>query len=101
MSRNKKNSSLTKAPHRDHAPPVSRRDFISQGLASGFALTMAPSLLLSILKSETAQAAACTPTGLLSNGLIPMVVLDMAGGLGLPSNVIVGKTGGSADYLTS
>lgn len=86
----------------DHPRLITRRDFIGHGLMSGFAISMVPSVILAMLKTDIAhaQAAAC-PSSAAAAGLMPLVVLDMAGGLGLASNFIVGKTGGAQDYLTS
>ncbi len=86
----------------DHPRLITRRDFIGHGLMSGFAISMVPSVILAMLKTDIAhaQTAAC-PSSAAAAGLMPLVVLDMAGGLGLASNFIVGKTGGAQDYLTS
>lgn len=87
----------------DHAPPITRRDFLSQGLISGFAISMVPSVILGMLKTDIAQAQSALncPPGTPASGLIPSIVLDMAGGLGLSGNFIVGKKGGSQDLLSS
>lgn len=99
MNPKKKISELKLDP--DHPRPMSRRDFIGHGLMSGFAISMVPSTLLAMLKADIAHAQTNCPSGANSNGLLPLLVMDMAGGLGLASNFIVGKTGGALDHLTS
>lgn len=84
----------------DHKAPVTRREFVAQGIASGFALSMMPSLLTMLFKANAAEAAVCPATSA-APGLLPFLVLDMAGGLAMSGNFVVGKSLGAMDYLTS
>ena len=76
--------------HPDHPRPRTRREFLGQGLISGAAWLMSPSLL-GLFKSEQAraQAVAC---GLGGPGTrVPFLVFDLGGGASLAgSNVLVG-----------
>ena len=59
--RNKKlQSQTTQMPyrHENHARPVTRRDFLAQGLISGVGLAVGPSLLGLLGASPEVQAAA-------------------------------------------
>ncbi len=80
----------------DHPRPVTRRDFIAQGLAAGYAISMTPSILFSMFRSEMAmaQTASCSPV---ANplGLIPLLVQDHVGGIGLSSNFLVKNSSGA------
>lgn len=88
-----------------HGKPVTRRDLLGQGLISGGAMVLAPSLLGSIY-SQTAQgqesiAAACeTDNGPV--GGTAAIVIELAGGGNLAgANVFVGGRGGQRDTLAS
>lgn len=74
-----------------HKRPVSRRDFLSLGLV-GFAglSAFSPRVALSRLMSQKASA-----------DLPAFVVMDLAGGAGLPGSFLVGGKGGPGDYLKS
>jgi hypothetical protein len=84
----------------DHSKPVTRRQFMAQGLASGLAISMTPSILYSMFRSEiaAAQTASCNPIANPAN-LIPLIVQDMVGGISLSSNFLVKDAGGA--YLSS
>lgn len=78
-----------------HGSPLSRRDFISRGLAGAAGVVLAPSLYGLFVKSAMAEmgvTASFTPS---------VLVFDLAGGAGLPGNFLVGKTGGAEDLLKS
>jgi hypothetical protein len=86
--------------HENHRKPVTRRDFLAQGLISGGALIAAPSLLGLVGRQAWAQAADCGIT-VGGAGLIPFLCLDLAGGANLAgSNVLVGGPGGQLDLIT-
>lgn len=104
--RNKKLQSQTgQLPyrHENHARPVTRRDFLAQGLISGVGLAVGPSLLGLLGGSSEVYAAgadcgiAVTPQG---SGKVPFICFDLAGGANIAgSNVLVGKQGGQMDPL--
>jgi len=96
--------------HADHAKPMSRREFIAQGFATG-AATIASGSLLNGLLSSTANAslsadleALKATCGIATQGAgkIPFICFDLAGGANISgSNVLVGKQGGQMDFLTT
>ena len=94
----------------DHARPVTRRDFIRQGLLSGAGIVMAPTLLGGLLGgSRDAHALAADITTAVSNcginfsggNKIPFVCFDLAGGASIAGNVLVGQAGGQLDALST
>jgi hypothetical protein len=94
----------------DHPKPMTRRDFIRQGLMSGMAAVTAPSLFGLFTNPRAAQAALSPDLetlkqscGLdtLGGGMIPFICFDLAGGGNIAgSNVLVG-TGSQYDFLTT
>jgi hypothetical protein len=99
--------------HRDHARPVTRRDFLAQSFVSGMGMTMGGSVL-SLLASSRAGAAlspdivkmadnlsaACALGGTGFNPL-PFICFDLAGGANIAgSNVLVGRDT-QMDFLTT
>jgi hypothetical protein len=99
--------------HGDHPKPVTRRDFIRQGLMKGMAAVTAPSLFSLFANPREARAelsdelsnilANCpgsTSSGILQDP-IPFICFDLAGGANIAgSNVLVGQ-GSQMDYLTT
>jgi hypothetical protein len=86
--------------HENHRRPVSRRDFLAQGLIAGTAMVLSPSLFGLLRKSDAAfaQSMECVLTG--GAGKIPFVCFDLAGGASVAgSNVMVGGPGGQLDFL--
>lgn len=82
-----------------HKKPVTRRDFLAQGLLGSTAMVFAPSLI-SMLAHRRAYGAADCGAGALLNKT-PFICIDLAGGANIAgSNVIVGKAGGQLDFLT-
>lgn len=76
-----------------------RRDFLSQGLLAGMSFTVVPGLL-TLLKSNTAEALECGFGNQTAITRTPMIIFDVSGGANLVgSNVMVGKAGGQSDYL--
>ncbi|HHH42512.1 MAG TPA: general secretion pathway protein GspF [Gammaproteobacteria bacterium] len=106
--------------HRDHARPVTRRDFLAQGFLSGMGMTLGGSAL-SLLASSRAHAShglspdlialanslrdaggnpSCSLGGTGSNPL-PFICFDLAGGANIAgSNVLVGRDT-QMDFLTT
>jgi len=95
--------------HRDHARPVTRRDFIRQGFVGGsatiisggvFSLFAAPNQAYAALSSDVQSLANdinCSLGGL-SGNKVPFICFDLAGGANLAgSNVLVGGAGGQND----
>lgn len=98
--------------HADHARPVTRRDFLSQGFISGSAFALGGGVLS--LFSNPRQALAALSSDLrplLANpcdiatagaGKIPFIAFDLAGGANISgSNVLVGNQGGQMDFLST
>ena len=97
--------------HADHKRPVTRRDFLAQGLVSGMGMVMGPTIFGLFTNPRQAQAtlspdletlkAAC---GIATQGAgkIPFICFDLAGGANISgSNVLVGKQGGQLDFLST
>jgi len=95
----------------DHGRPMTRRDFLGQGLVSGMGLVTAPTLFSLFANPRTAAAAlspdietlkqACGIRSL-GAGKIPFICFDLAGGANISgSNVLVGQQGGQLDFLTT
>ncbi len=84
-----------------HKRPVTRRQFLSQGMIGGVAAVTAPTLL-SLLggRQAMAQFAPCTsPVG--GAGMIPFIGVDLAGGASIAgSNVMVGGPQGQEDAIS-
>jgi len=86
--------------HENHRKPVTRRDFLAQGLIAGSALVLSPSLFGLLRKSDAAfaQTMECVLSG--GSGRIPFICFDLAGGASVAgSNVMVGGPGGQLDLL--
>jgi hypothetical protein len=96
----------------DHPRPMTRRDFIRQGLLKGAAAVTAPSLFglfanphkaFAALSRDIGEAAdQCNLNSLGEDGFrIPFICFDLAGGANIAgSNVLVG-TAGQLDFLTT
>lgn len=98
--------------HPDHARPVTRRDFVSQGFLSGSAFVLGGGVMSLFSNPREAFAALSGDLALLlSNpcniategaGKIPFIAFDLAGGANIAgSNVLVGKEGGQMDFLNT
>ncbi|MEA2093202.1 MAG: hypothetical protein U9P11_01410, partial [Pseudomonadota bacterium] len=94
-----------------HGRPVSRREFLAQGLATGLGLVTAPTLF-GLFANPRQAAAALSPDiealktrcGIksLGAGKIPFICFDLAGGASISgSNVLVGQQGGQLDFLST
>jgi hypothetical protein len=95
--------------HPDHARPVTRRDFLSQGFISGSALAMGGGLLSMFSNPREAYAALSGDLDTLGCGIatagagkIPFIAFDLAGGANIAgSNVLMGQEGGQMDFLST
>lgn len=95
--------------HPAHERPLSRRQFISQGLARGGAAVMGASLFSLFADPRSARAELSADLNALLGdcgiaqagaGKIPFICFDLAGGANIAgSNVMVGRQGGQHDYL--
>ncbi len=98
--------------HPDHQRPLTRRDFIRQGLMKGMAAVTAPTIF-SLFANPRAAYAELSPDlealklpnrcdiSTLGGGKIPFICFDLAGGANIAgSNVLVG-TGSQLDFLTT
>jgi hypothetical protein len=81
--------------------PVTRRDFLAKGLIAAGATVALPTLLSLSVKDALARAALTSRRALMDAPPLPMMVFDMAGGMAMPSNFLVGGMGGSEDLLES
>jgi hypothetical protein len=96
--------------HADHAKPVSRRDFLSAGLITGSATVIMPTVasMLALRGARADVVADLTGIGSVACGIsagagkIPFICFDLSGGANIAgSNVLIGKTGGQLDFLTT
>ena len=88
--------------HEGHRRPVTRRDFLAQGLIAGTGIVLSPSLFGLLRKSDAAfaQSMECVLSG--GAGRIPFLCFDLAGGASVAgSNVMVGGPGGQLDFLSA
>jgi hypothetical protein len=86
--------------HEQHRKPVTRRDFLAQGLIAGLGFVVGPSLfgLLAAPRRARAQMLQCNLGA--GAGRIPFLCFDLAGGANVAgSNVLVGGPGGPLDLL--
>jgi hypothetical protein len=95
--------------HADHARPVTRRDFVSQGFMSGSAFALGGGALSLFTNPREALAALSGDLDLDGCGIslggankIPFICFDLAGGANISgSNVLVGQEGGQMDFLST
>lgn len=97
--------------HENHKKPVTRRDFLAQGLIAGSGLVMGPTIFSLFANPRAAQAALSSDLQTLKTscgisvagaGKIPFICFDLAGGANIAgSNVLAGKQGGQLDFLTT
>jgi hypothetical protein len=94
-----------------HKRPVTRRDFIAQGLTAGLGTVVAPTIF-SLFADPRAAMAALSPDlealrsqcgiSVLGAGKIPFICIDLAGGANMVgSNVLIGGPGGQLDFLST
>jgi hypothetical protein len=94
-----------------HKRPVTRRDFLAQGLMAGMGTVVAPTVFGLFANPRQAMAAlspdlqalrASCGLEVLGAGKIPFICIDLAGGANMAgSNVLVGGPGGQQDFLTT
>ena len=82
--------------HENHERPVTRRDFLAQGLISGSAFVTVPSIFAGLLKSGPVEARveqlADCGISIGASGKAAFMCFDLAGGANLAgSNVMVGS----------
>ena len=96
--------------HANHRRPMTRRELIGQGFMAGGATVLGGGILSLFANPRAAHAAlaqdlqALTAACGISNGAgkIPFICFDLAGGANIAgSNVLVGKTGGQFDLLST
>jgi hypothetical protein len=106
--------------YEDHGRPMSRRQFIRQGLMTGsasiltggiFGLFANPNAAHAAISGDLASLAAditakgnfnCSVGGLAAGQKVPFICFDLAGGANLAgSNVLVGQEGGQMDLLST
>ncbi|MDX1697782.1 MAG: hypothetical protein R3308_05810, partial [Thiohalobacterales bacterium] len=95
----------------DHGRPMTRRDFLGQGLTAGLGLVTGPTIFGLFANPHEAAAALSpdiealkTSCGIasLGAGKIPFIAFDLAGGANFAgSNVLVGQQGGQLDSLST
>src|SRR3954468_24522736 len=96
--------------HENHKPPVTRRDFIAQGLRTGPAVLAAPAALAMLMNARKAGAMSPDLEAMLSPaacniqagaGKVPFICFDLAGGANLNgSEILVGRTN-PTDFLST
>lgn len=97
--------------HSDHARPKTRREFIAQGFMTG-AATLCGASIFSLFANPRQAAAELSQDlkdwrdscGIASAGAgkIPFICFDLAGGANIAgSNVLLGKSGGQLDFLST
>ncbi|MFV2057564.1 MAG: twin-arginine translocation signal domain-containing protein [Thiohalomonadales bacterium] len=89
----------------NHKRPVTRRDFLGQGLIAGGAAVIAPTLL-GVLGPQAYAAVTQADCGILGgaggSGKVPFLAVDLSGGANIAgSNVLVGGMGGQRDFLST
>lgn len=110
-SRNKALANHQPLHHPDHRRPITRREFIAQGFRAGTATVFGASALSLFANPRAAQAALSSDLealkrscglGVQGAGKIPFICFDLAGGANIAgSNVLMGKSGGQQDFLTT
>jgi len=94
-----------------HKRPVTRRDFLAQGITAGLGTVIAPTVF-GLFANPREAAAALSPDlealrascgiEVLGAGKIPFICIDLAGGANMVgSNVLMGGPGGQLDFLTT
>jgi len=110
-SRNKTLANGEPLRHSDHGRPRTRREFIAQGFMAGSATVFGASLFSLFGNPRSASAALSSDLETLKQscgiavqgaGKIPFICFDLAGGANIAgSNVLMGKSGGQMDFLST
>jgi len=85
----------------NHKRPITRRDFLGQGLIAGAAAVLAPSLF-GLTPKKAMAAVTEIDCGIIagSSNKIPFICVDLSGGANIAgSNVLVGGPAGQLDFL--
>lgn len=112
MAKNDENKGKMNSKHLDfdmplqlenHKRPITRRDFLGQGLVAGGAAVIGTGLL-GVLGPKAYAAVTEADCGILGGaggaGKIPFICVDLSGGANIAgSNVLVGGPGGQMDFL--
>ena len=101
MAHDDTDRSLNSGPlrHADHPRPVTRRQFLAQGLLTGSAVVASPGLFGALKGGGYAAAQSCGISA--GAGLIPFMCFDLAGGANVAnSNVLAGGPAGQEDFLS-
>jgi len=94
-----------------HKRPVTRRDFLAQGLMAGMGTIVGPTIFSLFANPREARAALSSDLQTLKTscgintqgaGKIPFICFDLAGGANIAgSNVLVGGQGGQQDFIST
>jgi hypothetical protein len=96
--------------HESHKTPVTRRDFIAQGMRTGPAIIAAPAALAMLIGSDNARAMSPDLEALLGPaacaiqagaGKIPFIAFDLAGGANLVNSEILVGNGAPTNFLST
>ena len=99
--------------HESHKRPVTRRDFIAQGFATGPAVVVVPTLLAALVRSEIARGNPLSPDLEAMLGFtecniqagaakVPFICFDLAGGANLNgSEMLIGQSGNPTNFLST
>ncbi|MBN8555817.1 MAG: hypothetical protein J0L93_10260 [Deltaproteobacteria bacterium] len=86
--------------HENHKKPVTRRDFIAQGLMAGVGSILMPNIFSYLFKDVYAATPASCSNASMSNQ-IAFITLDLAGGYPMAQDFVPGGRGGQMDFLSS
>ncbi|MEM7283687.1 MAG: hypothetical protein AAF438_18885 [Pseudomonadota bacterium] len=86
-----------------HGRPVTRREFLNQGIITGAATVFLPSMATVLSRAAYGQEACVIDNGIgLGAGKIPFLGFDQGGGANIAgSNIMVGGIGGQEDFLSA
>lgn len=96
--------------HESHKAPVTRRDFIAQGMRTGPAIIAAPAALAMLIGSDNARAMSPDLEAMLGPaqcaiqagaGKIPFIAFDLAGGANLCQSEILIGVGSPTNFLST
>lgn len=89
-----------KLKHENHPKPVTRRQFLSQGMIAGASYVMIPNLVNLLMKPLLADEIRC-PGPVTASSMIPFIYFDCAGGTPLTTEFVIGGRSGQLDLLTN
>jgi hypothetical protein len=82
-----------------HGQPVTRRDFLSSGLAGSAGFLLMPTIVGMIAKENLAMAADCASSAV-SSVLPPCLIFDFSGGMAIAQDTAAWGPGGPGDFLS-